>query len=166
MLIEKYDELRKLDEAIDALLHKMSETEPTDDEYAKMADQLTKLMKIKEIIGNLKIKSFDAETKKVDAQAVLELKGRELDQKRRESDQLIEHRLRELEAKIREGEDTYALKKREVDLKQQEADKPDRVSKETLATIAGNIAGIVLIIGYERVNIIATKALGFVMKSR
>lgn len=33
-------------------------------------------------------------------------------------------------------------------------------------TVAGNLAGIGLILGYERAHIITTKALGFVLKSK
>lgn len=40
------------------------------------------------------------------------------------------------------------------------------LSKDTLATIAANIAGILLILQYERVNIVGTKALSFVQKLR
>lgn len=40
------------------------------------------------------------------------------------------------------------------------------LSKDTLATIIANIAGILLILQYERVNIVGTKALAFVQKLR
>jgi hypothetical protein len=49
-------------------------------------------------------------------------------------------------------------------LKEQEA--PKRVSPDTLAIVAGNLAGIVLMLHYERVHVITSKALGFVMKAR
>jgi hypothetical protein len=39
-----------------------------------------------------------------------------------------------------------------------------RVSPDTLAVIAGNLAGIVAILGYERAHIITSKAFGLVMK--
>ncbi len=38
------------------------------------------------------------------------------------------------------------------------------VSTEVIAQITGSLAGILLIIGHERAHVIATKALGFVMK--
>lgn len=44
--------------------------------------------------------------------------------------------------------------------------KPDRVSKDALVSMAGNLAGIALIINHERLHVITTKALGFVTKSR
>lgn len=44
----------------------------------------------------------------------------------------------------------------------QNSQKPDRVSKDTLAIIAGNLAGIAMIAGYERTHIITTKAIAFI----
>lgn len=41
-----------------------------------------------------------------------------------------------------------------------------KVSAETLATIGGNLIGILMILNYERANVIASKALSFVMKLR
>jgi len=40
------------------------------------------------------------------------------------------------------------------------------LSKDTLVTAATNLAGIVMVIGHERIHVIATKALGLVMKAR
>jgi len=47
-----------------------------------------------------------------------------------------------------------------------ETSSKNRVSKDTLAVIAGNLAGIVMIIKHEQVHVITSKALGFVMKAR
>jgi hypothetical protein len=49
--------------------------------------------------------------------------------------------------------------------KLKEIDSRTRVSADTLAVVAGNLIGILLIINHERVNVITTKALGFVLKS-
>lgn len=38
------------------------------------------------------------------------------------------------------------------------------ISPDTIAIIAGNLLGILLILGYEKANIITTKALGFVLR--
>lgn len=38
------------------------------------------------------------------------------------------------------------------------------VSKDAMATIAANLAGIILILSFEKTGVIATKALGFVKK--
>lgn len=48
--------------------------------------------------------------------------------------------------------------------KLKEIDSPQRVSWDTLALIAGNLAGILLIIGYERTHIVTSKAIGFVLR--
>lgn len=50
--------------------------------------------------------------------------------------------------------------------KLKEQDTPKRVSADTLAMIGGNLAGIALILGYERANVVTSKALGFVLKLR
>lgn len=50
--------------------------------------------------------------------------------------------------------------------KMKEANTSRRVSPDTIAIIAGNLAGIVLILGYERVGIVTSKALSFVMKAK
>lgn len=47
-----------------------------------------------------------------------------------------------------------------------EIDSKKRVSPDTMATVAANLIGIILIVGHERVHIITSKALNFVMKLR
>ena len=44
--------------------------------------------------------------------------------------------------------------------------KPSPVSRETLITVGANILGILLIIKHEDVNVITSKALGFVIRAR
>jgi hypothetical protein len=44
------------------------------------------------------------------------------------------------------------------------ADKPPAVSPDVAVNAASTITGIILIIGYERLGIITTKALGFIPK--
>lgn len=41
-----------------------------------------------------------------------------------------------------------------------------RVSPDTLVLVAGNLAGIILILSYEKANVLTSRALGFVMKLR
>lgn len=50
--------------------------------------------------------------------------------------------------------------------KLKETDSPKRVSPDTLATVAGNILGIVLILNFERTGIVLSKAVNFVLKPR
>jgi hypothetical protein len=45
-------------------------------------------------------------------------------------------------------------------------DKPERVSKDTLAVIFGNIVCVVVIVGYERSNIVTSRALNLLIKLR
>lgn len=50
--------------------------------------------------------------------------------------------------------------------KLKEIEIPRRVNPDTLAMIAGNIIGIILILGHERANVITSKAIGFVLRLR
>jgi hypothetical protein len=43
---------------------------------------------------------------------------------------------------------------------------PKRVSPDTALTVAGNLAGIVLILNFERAHVVTSKALAFVLKTR
>lgn len=40
------------------------------------------------------------------------------------------------------------------------------VSTDTIIIVAGNLLGILLILGYEKADVITSKALGFVLKGR
>lgn len=51
----------------------------------------------------------------------------------------------------------YAIKKNETS---------SGVSADVKATIAANLAGILIIVHHEKANVIASKALSFIMKSR
>lgn len=50
----------------------------------------------------------------------------------------------------------------EVDVSNRE----ERISVNTLIAVGANLAGILLILNYERLGVVASKALGFVSKSR
>ena len=41
-----------------------------------------------------------------------------------------------------------------------------KISPDTMLVVAGNLAGILLILKFEKLDIIATKAIGFVLKGR
>lgn len=66
--------------------------------------------------------------------------------------------------------DTEAYKHRVDQLvklyKLKEFDSKKRVSADTMAVVAGNLLGIVLIVGHERAHIVTSKALSFVLKLR
>lgn len=40
------------------------------------------------------------------------------------------------------------------------------ISPDTVLAVVGNLAGILLILNYEEINVVASKALGFVTKPR
>lgn len=141
-------EPEKLNTAIDEILEQMSGMDCGAEEYATLMDQLTKLYKVKEIDINLKLKTIDTFCKRDDSVLSLRLKEQESD------------------AKVEEMDASRKLKNVDADAKRHEIDKPDRVSKDTLAIIGANLAGIAIIIGYERLNVITSKAIGFVSKLR
>lgn len=82
-------------------------------------------------------------------------------------DAVIEEALAQLSGINVETEE-YARKVDQIAklMKLKEQNAPKRVSPDTLAIVAGNLAGIVLILGYERAHVVTSKALGFVMKTR
>lgn len=47
-----------------------------------------------------------------------------------------------------------------------DAQSPQRVSKDTLLVVAGNLLGIIVIVGHEQAHVVTSKALNFVLKSR
>lgn len=47
-----------------------------------------------------------------------------------------------------------------------ESTSKNRLSKDTMAIVAGNLAGIMMIVGHEKLHVVTSKALGFVMKAR
>lgn len=46
------------------------------------------------------------------------------------------------------------------------ADQPDFVKADTVVTVAGSLLGIIAILSFEHVNVITSKALGFVVKPK
>ena len=59
--------------------------------------------------------------------------------------------------KVKSVERLYRLK---------EIDSPQRVSPDTMALIFANLTGIAMIVGYERANVVTSKAIGFLLKLR
>lgn len=45
-------------------------------------------------------------------------------------------------------------------------EKTDRVSKDTLALVLGNLAGIVVIVGHERAHVVTSKALSLLRMAK
>lgn len=51
-------------------------------------------------------------------------------------------------------------------LEAKEKGKSKSLSPDTLAVIAGNLLGIILILNFEKLDVVTSKALGFVLKGR
>lgn len=45
-------------------------------------------------------------------------------------------------------------------------EKSNKISPDTIAVVVGNLVGILVILNYERTEIVASKALGFVLRGR
>lgn len=80
-------------------------------------------------------------------------------------DKVINENLRWLDPNSDDYMQSIEALERLYKLKQQET-AMSKISPDTAAMIAGNILGILLIIHYERANILASKALSFVLKLR
>lgn len=132
-------ETTKLDGLIDEIVEQLAGLDSAEEQYAKMVDQLTKLYKLRQIEIELKLKVNDQDIKDRELSSTISMKENELGDKR-------------------------LLMDVEIESKQDEIARRKRVSPETLALIAANLTGIVVIIGYERANVIASKALSFVTR--
>ena len=60
----------------------------------------------------------------------------------------------------------HALEKLERLYKLKNLNKDFRISPDTLLIVGGNLAGLLLVLNFERVGVITSKALGFIIKSR
>jgi hypothetical protein len=166
MLIEEFNEIQKINETIAKTLTEMSSKSSDSDEFSQIADQLTKLIKVKEVVANICLKNEESVNKKSEVERSNNLKVAELAQRKQELESSSSLKTSELNRRKIEFETTTALRQTELDLKTEELEDRRKVSKETLAVIGANIAGIVMILGYERANVIASKALSFVSKLR
>lgn len=57
------------------------------------------------------------------------------------------------------------MKKIQELYKLKEQNSPKRVTPDTLLLVGGNLAGILMILHYEHLHVIGSKALGFVLKT-
>lgn len=86
---------------------------------------------------------------------------------REELDKAIEVALAELSGyKVVDEEYATICEQLEMLYKLRSQKREPAVSMETLVTVGANLAGILLILNHERMNVVASKALGFVMKSK
>ena len=166
----------KLENAIDNLLDQLLTADCGSETYTVMVDQLNKLYKAREIHSKIKVTEFEAVTKAEESDIKLKLAEIESNNKKAEVEanhalkqREIDgnHKLKDLELGLQKiKHDSEAeLRAAETEAKLEETKDRRRVKPDTLALVAANIAGIVLVIGHERASVIATKALGFVTKA-
>lgn len=180
---EEVKKTPKLDARIEEILDQLEHLDCGEESYGKIADQLLKLYKAKELEVGLRLKIVETFTKQADTTHGQQLKDQEAEVRRNEIDARIADiaqtmrlreteidqtmRLRELEteAKLCESAANCEMKAAEIEGQRLDNQVPrNRVSKDTMAVIAANLVGIVTIIGYERLNVLTSKALGFVLK--
>lgn len=159
-------EPKKLNEAIDRVLDSMTQVKPESDEFAKMVEQLSMLYRIKEIDVNFKLKIIDSKQKQIDGENARTRQRDEYALKVRESEENATFRKDEFDLKMREVTTSIALKELEIEAKEKTLKNLYGISPDTLAIIAANLAGIGLILSYERFNIVTSKAIGFIQKLR
>lgn len=81
-------------------------------------------------------------------------------------DTAIDEALAQLTHHAADSEEYAAITNQVVRLmKLKEKPSHSRVDRNTMAMIAGNLAGIGMILSYERTHVITSKALGFVLRS-
>lgn len=148
-----------LNDLIDTMIDAMADETPGTDEYTKLAAQLIQLYKAKELEFNIQLKEIET----LGNQNEKELKLLQTENDMREANRLKRD---ELDLRSTETTSNCELKRAETITKMAEYEDRRRVSSDTLALIAANIAGIVLIIGHERINVVTSKALSFVGKLR
>lgn len=131
-----------LEKAIDKVLLEMNNHPNSDsDEFKKMTERLTQLYALQKMTKEHELKGAEALANQQNAEIELELKRKTIE---------ADCRLKDIEA----AEKMRAL------------DHPWRPSAETLAIVAGNLAGIAVIVLHERAHVVTSKALAFVMKAR
>lgn len=83
-----------------------------------------------------------------------------------ELDRLIDITLADIRKKIGANESTEAaMAQLSMLYKLKREDAPERVSKDTMAMIAANLAGIFMIVNYEHAHVATSKALGLFVKA-
>lgn len=78
--------------------------------------------------------------------------------------------LRDMDEETDEYKETVSILDKLVGLddkiKKSKKDNKNKVSKDTIAVVVGNLAGILLILNFEKANVITSKALSFIIKGR
>ena len=144
-------ETTSLEEVIDNHQTQMVGVDAYSSEYIQMMKDLSVLYKLQseERVSEQKQKEFDLKVKE------FQLKEEELEFKR-------EHERNESYYK---GKD-YTLKEAELLIKQADLERRGKISPDTVIMIAGNLAGILLILNFEKVGVVTSKAMGLLIKLR
>lgn len=144
-------ETTSLEEVIDNHQTQMVGVDAYSSEYIQMMKDLSVLYKLRseERVSEQKQKEFDLKVKE------FQLKEEELEFKR-------EHERNESSYKAKD----YTLKEAEILMKQADLERRGKISPDTVIMVAGNLAGILLILNFEKVGVITSKAMGLLIKLR
>ena len=144
-------ETTSLEEVIDNHQTQMVGVDAYSSEYIQMMKDLSVLYKLQseEQVSEQKQKEFDLKVKE------FQLKEEELEFKR-------EHERNESYYKAKD----YTLKEEEILIKQADLERRGKISPDTVIMIAGNLAGILLILNFEKVGVVTSKAMGLLIKLR
>ena len=144
-------ETTSLEEVIDNHQTQMVGVDAYSSEYIQMMKDLSVLYKLQseERVSEQKQKEFDLKVKE------FQLKEEELEFKR-------EHERNESSYKAKD----YTLKEAENLMKQADLERRGKISPDTVIMVAGNLAGILLILNFEKVGVVTSKAMGLLIKLR
>ena len=144
-------ETTSLEEVIDNHQTQMVGVDAYSSEYIQMMKDLSVLYKLRseERVSEQKQKEFDLKVKE------FQLKEEELEFKR-------EHERNESSYKAKD----YTLKEAEILMKEADLERRGKISPDTVIMVAGNLAGILLILNFEKVGVITSKAMGLLIKLR
>ena len=144
-------ETTSLEEVIDNHQTQMVGVDAYSSEYIQMMKDLSVLYKLQseEQVSEQKQKEFDLKVKE------FQLKEEELEFKR-------EHERNESSYKAKD----YTLKEAEILMKQADLERRGKISPDTVIMVAGNLAGILLILNFEKVGVVTSKAMGLLIKLR
>ena len=144
-------ETTSLEEVIDNHQTQMVGVDAYSSEYIQMMKDLSVLYKLRseERVSEQKQKEFDLKVKE------FQLKEEELEFKR-------EHERNESSYKAKD----YTLKEAEILMKEADLERRGKISPDTVIMVAGNLAGILLILNFEKVGVVTSKAMGLLIKLR
>ena len=169
-------ETTSLEEVIDNHQTQMVGVDAYSSEYIQMMRDLSVLYKIQseERVSELKQKEFDLKVKEFQLkEEELELKrehernessykAKDYTLKEEELEFNLEHERNESYYKAKD----YTLKEAEILMKQADLERRGKISPDTVIMIAGNLAGILLILNFEKVGVVTSKAMGLLIKLR